>query len=160
MRIFSLFSSIIEKGLHSSLVKVLVASVFRHLQLILGIVIVTRFLHSMDLAYAAADLIVSRAGAMTCSEILAAGKPSILIPSPNAAEGHQLNNASLMADLAGSRVITEDEIDSTTLRTAIEEILDNEGLMAEMSERALRAAKPNAAAEIARHVLSLVKLPT
>ncbi|KAI8542831.1 hypothetical protein RHMOL_Rhmol08G0170000 [Rhododendron molle] len=45
------------------------------------------------------------------------------IPSPNVAEGHQLKNASLLADLAGSRVITEDELDSTTLGTAIEEIL-------------------------------------
>ena len=45
------------------------------------------------------------------------------IPSPNVAEGHQFKNAILMADLAGSRVITEDELDSTTLRIAIEEIL-------------------------------------
>ncbi|KAH8491845.1 hypothetical protein H0E87_021439 [Populus deltoides] len=81
------------------------------------------FLHSMDLAYAAADLIVSRAGAMTCSEILATGKSAILIPSPDVAEGHQFKNASLMADVAGTRVITEDELDSTTLGTAIEEIL-------------------------------------
>lgn len=118
------------------------------------------FLHSMDLAYAAADLIVSRAGAMTCGEILATGKPSILIPSPDVAEGHQLKNASLMADLAGSRVITEDELDSTTLRNAIEEILENENLMAEMSDRALKAAKPNASAEIAQHILSIVEIST
>ncbi|KAF7135618.1 hypothetical protein RHSIM_Rhsim08G0129900 [Rhododendron simsii] len=45
------------------------------------------------------------------------------IPSPNVAEGHQLKNASLLADLAGSKVITEDELDSTTLGTAIEKIL-------------------------------------
>ncbi|KAG9131252.1 hypothetical protein Leryth_006107 [Lithospermum erythrorhizon] len=81
------------------------------------------FLHSLDFAYAAADLVVSRAGAMTCSEILATGKPCILIPSPDADEGHQLRNAGLMADLAGARVIMEDELDSTTLRTTIEEIL-------------------------------------
>ncbi|XP_022736173.1 uncharacterized protein LOC111289412 isoform X1 [Durio zibethinus] len=124
-----------------------------HRQLIL-----TPFLHSMDLAYAAADLIISRAGAMTCSEILATGKPSILIPSPNVAEGHQCRNASLMADVAGSRVITEDELDSTTLGTAISEILGDESLLAEMSERALKAAKPDASAEIAKHILSLVKI--
>ena len=47
----------------------------------------------------------------------------VQIPSPNVAEGHQFKNAILMADLAGSRVITEDELDSTTLRIAIEEIL-------------------------------------
>ncbi|KAA8541294.1 hypothetical protein F0562_025257 [Nyssa sinensis] len=82
------------------------------------------------------------------------------IPSPNVAEGHQFQNASLMADLAGSRVITEDELDSTTLGTAIEEILGNENLMAEMSARALKAAKSDASAEIAQHILSLVKLST
>ncbi|KAK9277874.1 hypothetical protein L1049_027431 [Liquidambar formosana] len=120
----------------------------------------TPFLHSMDLAYAAADLIVSRAGAMTCSEILATGKPSILIPSPNVAEGHQFRNASLMADLTGSRVITEDELDSTTLGIAIEETLEDASQMAAMCERALKAARPNAAAEIAQHILSLVKLST
>ncbi|KAK6925343.1 Glycosyl transferase, family 28, C-terminal [Dillenia turbinata] len=118
------------------------------------------FLHSMDLAYAAADLIVSRAGAMTCSEILAMGKPCILIPSPNVAEGHQFRNASLMADLAGSRVISEDELDSLTLKATIEEILEDEKMMEEMSERALKAAKPNASAEIAERILSLVELST
>ncbi|OMO49496.1 Glycosyl transferase, family 28 [Corchorus olitorius] len=133
--------------------------------------LLTPFLHSMDMAYAAADLIVSRAGAMTCSELLATGKPSILystniaiglyfsnIPSPNVAEGHQFRNASLMADIAGSRVITEDELDSTTLVTAISEILGDESLLAEMSERALKAAKADASAEIAKHILSLVNL--
>ncbi|KAL2465148.1 UDP-Glycosyltransferase superfamily protein [Abeliophyllum distichum] len=119
-------------------------------------VVLTPFLHALDLAYAAADLVVSRAGAMTCYEILATGKPCILIPSPYVAEGHQLKNASLMADLAGSRVIMENELDSTILRTAIQEMLDNKSLMAEMSKRALRAAKPNSSAEIAQQILSLV----
>uniref|UniRef100_A0A7C9AY62 Undecaprenyldiphospho-muramoylpentapeptide beta-N-acetylglucosaminyltransferase n=1 Tax=Opuntia streptacantha TaxID=393608 RepID=A0A7C9AY62_OPUST len=114
------------------------------------------FLHAMDLAYAAADLVVSRAGAMTCTELLATGKPAILIPSPNIEEGHQFKNASLMADLAGSRIITEDELDSCTLRYAMEDILDNEQLMTTMSERAFQAAKPNAGAEIANHLISLV----
>ncbi|XP_010663641.1 uncharacterized protein LOC100242239 [Vitis vinifera] len=120
--------------------------------------VLSPFLHNMDLAYAAADLVVSRAGAMTCTEILATGKPSILIPSPNVAEGHQFKNAILMADLAGSRVITEDELDSTTLRIAIEEILDDPSLMADMCERALKVAKPHASAEIAHHIISLVKM--
>ncbi|GMH21378.1 hypothetical protein Nepgr_023220 [Nepenthes gracilis] len=116
------------------------------------------FLHSMDLAYAAADLVVSRAGAMTCSELLATGKPAILIPSPNVEEGHQFKNASLMADLAGSRIITEDELDSTTLGLAIEDILANGSLMAVMSERAVKASKPDAGAVIAQHILSLADL--
>lgn len=113
------------------------------------------FLHAVDLAYAAADLIVSRAGAMTCYEILATGKPSILIPSPHVAEGHQSKNAQLLADVAGSKVIMQDELDSATLRNAIQDIIDNDTLMEEMSERALRAAKTKASADIAELVISL-----
>ncbi|KAL2342390.1 hypothetical protein Fmac_003675 [Flemingia macrophylla] len=119
-----------------------------------------RFMHRMDLAYAAADLIVSRAGAMTCYEILATGKPSILIPSPNFCEGNQFRNASLMADLAGMTVITEDELDSSTLAIAIEKIFRDKHKMEEMSERALKAANLNASAEIAKHILSLVNEST
>ncbi|XP_010540005.1 PREDICTED: uncharacterized protein LOC104813907 [Tarenaya hassleriana] len=115
------------------------------------------FLKSIDMAYAASDLVVSRAGAMTCSEILALGKPSILIPSPKNEEGHQLRNASLMADIVGAKVISEEELDSIALRTAMEEVLGDEERMAEMSERALKAAKPDAASVIAQHILSLVK---
>uniref|UniRef100_A0A7N0VF06 Undecaprenyldiphospho-muramoylpentapeptide beta-N-acetylglucosaminyltransferase n=1 Tax=Kalanchoe fedtschenkoi TaxID=63787 RepID=A0A7N0VF06_KALFE len=114
------------------------------------------FLHLVDIAYAASDLIVSRAGAMTCSEILVTGKPAILIPSPIADEGHQFKNATLMADLAGTVVITEDELDSITLGSAIVEILGNSEKIAEMGYRALKAAKPHAAREIAQHILSLV----
>ncbi|TQD68872.1 hypothetical protein C1H46_045595 [Malus baccata] len=65
-----------------------------------------------------------------------------------------------MADLAGTRVITEDELDSTTLGSAIEEILGDESKMAEMSERALKAANSNASTEIVQRVLSLVNLST
>ncbi|XP_022137294.1 uncharacterized protein LOC111008791 [Momordica charantia] len=120
----------------------------------------TPFMHSLHLAYAAADLIVSRAGAMTCSEILATGKPSIQIPSPYEDEGHQFRNASTMADMAGSRVIDEDELDSTTLAIAIQEILGDESKMADMSERALRVSKPNASAEIVQHIGNLINLST
>ncbi|XP_010906977.2 uncharacterized protein [Elaeis guineensis] len=118
--------------------------------------LLTPFLHAMDMAYAAADVVVSRAGAMTCTEILAAGKPSILIPSPFVADDHQTKNAYIMADIAGSKVLTEDELDSSSLQTAIDEILGNEHLMAEMSEKALKFARPGAAADVAKCILSLV----
>ncbi|KAL6007591.1 hypothetical protein ACLOJK_033090 [Asimina triloba] len=117
--------------------------------------LLTPFLHRMDLAYAVADVIVSRAGAMTCFEILATGKPSILIPSPNVAEGHQTRNASNMADIAGSMVLTENELDSTTLLNVIDEILGEKILMAEMCEKAMKAAKPDASTQIAQHVRRL-----
>ncbi|KAJ0985763.1 hypothetical protein J5N97_004119 [Dioscorea zingiberensis] len=120
--------------------------------------LLTPFLHSMDLAYAAADVVVSRAGAMTCTEILTTGKPSILIPSPTVADDHQTKNAYIMADIAGSKVLPEDELDSSSLEIAINEVLGDEKLMAEMSEKALTAARPNASADIAQDILSLVKI--
>ncbi|KAL8141828.1 hypothetical protein V2J09_014860 [Rumex salicifolius] len=117
------------------------------------------FLHNMHMAYTAADVVVSRAGAMTCSELLATGKPAILIPSPNEEEGRQFSNASLMVDLAGSRMIVEDELDSTTLRMVIEETMGSEYVRSVMSERAFQAAKPKAGAEIAEYILSLANSP-
>ncbi|XP_008809180.2 UDP-N-acetylglucosamine--N-acetylmuramyl-(pentapeptide) pyrophosphoryl-undecaprenol N-acetylglucosamine transferase-like [Phoenix dactylifera] len=115
------------------------------------------FLDAMDLAYAASDVVVSRAGAMTCTEILTTGKPSILIPSPTSAEDHQTKNAYMMADLAGSKVLTEEELDSNLLEDTINEVLGDESLMAEMSEKAMRAARPNASSDIAKCILSLVE---
>ncbi|CAN8239692.1 unnamed protein product [Cochlearia groenlandica] len=114
------------------------------------------FLRTIGVAYAAADLVISRAGAMTCSEIMALGKPSILVPSPHSDEGDQVRGASLMADIVGSKVITEEELDSITLRAAMEEILGNAELRQEMSERALKGAKPDAASDVAKHIISIV----
>lgn len=122
--------------------------------------LLTPFLQAMDLAYAAADVVVSRSGAMICTEILTTGKPSILIPLPKEVDDHQVNNAYIMADIAGSKVLEEDELDSTSLETAINEVLGDEDMMVGMSEKALRVSKPNAATEIAECLLSLVKLPS
>ncbi|KAK1301974.1 hypothetical protein QJS10_CPB12g00456 [Acorus calamus] len=122
-------------------------------------VVLTQFLHTMDLAYAAADLVVSRAGATTCTEILVTGKPSILIPAHYVVDIHQARNANIMAEIAGSKVLTEYELDSITLQSAIDEILGDERLMAEMSKKALKSALPDASAQIARHILSLAQLP-
>ncbi|KAG0458243.1 hypothetical protein HPP92_023078 [Vanilla planifolia] len=120
--------------------------------------LLTPFLNAMDLAYAAADVVVSRAGAMTCTEILITGKPAILIPSPYVAEDHQTNNACIMVDVAGSKILTEDELDSTSLAAVVEELLGDENLMRAISEKALKAALPNAATNIAESILSLVNI--
>ncbi|KAG5041782.1 hypothetical protein JHK85_014258 [Glycine max] len=128
---------------------------------------ITPFMHCMGLAYAAADLIVSRAVVRMEKICWERQNPlhfddlyAFKIPSPNFSEGNQFRNASLMADLAGVTVITEDELDSSTLAIAIEKILRDKKKMEDMSERALKAANPNASAEIAKHILSLVNLST
>lgn len=108
------------------------------------------------MAYAACDVVISRAGAMTCTEILATGKPSILIPLPTILDHHQTRNAYIMADIMGAMVITEDELDSSSLTSAVDEIFGDEKLMADMSQKALTAARPNASADIIRHICSLI----
>ena len=116
----------------------------------------TPFLHEMDMTYAATDVVVSRAGSVACTEILVTGKPAILIPLPTIVDDHQTKNAYIMADVMGARVITEDELDSSSLTCIIDEIVGDEKLMAEMSQKALNAARPNASADIIRHICSLI----
>ncbi|KAK8452847.1 hypothetical protein SEVIR_5G182900v4 [Setaria viridis] len=116
----------------------------------------TPFLHELEMAYAASDVVISRAGAMTCTEILVTGKPSILIPLPTILDHHQTRNAYIMADVMGAKVITEDELDSSSLTSAVDEIFGDEKLMADMSQKALTAARPNASADIIRHICSLI----
>ncbi|CAO2203607.1 unnamed protein product [Urochloa humidicola] len=119
----------------------------------------TPFLHELEMAYAASDVVISRAGAMTCTEILVTGKPSILIPLPTILDHHQTRNAYIMADIMGAKVITEDELDSSSLTSAVDEIFGDEKLMADMSQKALTASRPNASADIIRHICSLIGSP-
>ncbi|KAL6607993.1 hypothetical protein ACP70R_041056 [Stipagrostis hirtigluma subsp. patula] len=121
--------------------------------------LLTPFLHELEMAYAAADVVVSRAGAMTCTEILVTGKPSILIPLPTIVDDHQTKNAYIMADVMGAKVITEDELDSSSLTSTIDEVFGDEKLMADMSQKALTASRPSASANIIRHICSLIGAP-
>lgn len=67
----------------------------------------TAFLHRMDFAYAAADIIIARAGAGTIAELCAVGKPVVLVPSPNVAEDHQTKNAQALVDKAAAEVVSD-----------------------------------------------------
>ncbi|PNT70584.1 hypothetical protein BRADI_2g13780v3 [Brachypodium distachyon] len=82
----------------------------------------TPFLREMDITYAATDVVVSRAGSVSCTEILVTGKPAILIPLPTIVDDHQTKNAYIMADVMGAKVITEDELDSSSLTYTIDEV--------------------------------------
>ncbi|KAH0465003.1 hypothetical protein IEQ34_005106 [Dendrobium chrysotoxum] len=81
---------------------------------------------------------------------------TLAIPSPTASDDHQTKNAYAMADLAGAHVLTEDELDSCSLQTAINNVLGDNNLMEEMSEKARRASRPNAASHIAESILSIL----
>ncbi len=77
---------------------------------------VHQFISRMDLAYAAAGLVISRAGAGTISELCLVGKPAILVPSPNVAEDHQTKNAMALAEKDAAIMIPDAEIDEKLFR--------------------------------------------
>jgi UDP-N-acetylglucosamine--N-acetylmuramyl-(pentapeptide) pyrophosphoryl-undecaprenol N-acetylglucosamine transferase len=117
---------------------------------------VVSFIDKMDLAYAAADVIISRAGASSVSELCLVGKPTLFIPSPNVAEDHQTKNASAIVDKEGALLIKENELD-TQFATTINSLLNDENLQKKLSENMLQLAKPNATIDIVDEIVKLIK---
>ncbi|MEQ9089659.1 MAG: undecaprenyldiphospho-muramoylpentapeptide beta-N-acetylglucosaminyltransferase [Balneola sp.] len=116
----------------------------------------TAFIDNMPEAYAAADLIVSRAGASSCSEFMMTGKPSVLIPSPNVAGDHQTQNAKSMVD-AGASELLKDADAVNALPELVHSLIRDQEKLKEMNKAALRLAKPDAARMIAKEILELAK---
>ena len=114
------------------------------------------FIYDMDDAYQAADLVVSRAGAISISEIAVVGKPSILVPSPNVTDDHQTKNAQVLSDLTAAMLITDKDAPQTLINTCIELIKDTKK-MSEMQEKLKQIAKPQATETIANRIASLIK---
>ncbi|GFD76264.1 UDP-N-acetylglucosamine--N-acetylmuramyl-(pentapeptide) pyrophosphoryl-undecaprenol N-acetylglucosamine transferase [Tenacibaculum sp. KUL113] len=115
---------------------------------------VHQFLNRMDLAYAAADFIVSRAGASSVSELCIVGKPTIFIPSPNVAEDHQTKNAKFIADKHGALVVKESELD--TFPVVLETLLKDKGKQESLSENINELALPNATSNIVNEIEKLI----
>jgi len=84
------------------------------------------FINRMDLAYAAADVVISRSGAGTISELCIAGKAVIFVPSPNVSEDHQTKNAMALVSKNGALMVSEEEADGRLMRVAVELVEDNE----------------------------------
>lgn len=116
---------------------------------------VLSFIDRMDLVYAAADIIISRAGASSVSELALVGKPTIFIPSPNVAEDHQTKNAKAIADKNGAVLIKESELD-TRFEDVLSEILKNEDLQNQLSQNIKALAKPNATRDIVDEIIKLL----
>ena len=117
---------------------------------------VLEFLHRMDLAYAAADLVISRAGAGTIAELCAVKKPAILVPSPNVAEDHQTKNAIALVEndaaiLVGDAVAELELIDIALL------LIDNKDKCKSLADNIGKMALPDADEVIAREVLRIAK---
>ena len=104
----------------------------------------------MDLAYAAADLVVARAGATTVAELAAIGVPSILVPWPQAAEDHQTANAKVLADAGGAVLVPERELDVERLTREIDRLEADPVALAAMSTHARSLGRRGAALTIAR----------
>ena len=116
------------------------------------------FIDRMDLLYAAADLIVSRAGALAISELCLVGKPVVLVPSPNVAEDHQTKNAMALTEKNAARLVRDTEAVEILLPEVLS-ILKNEALMFSLGENIHHLGKPKAAELIANVVLELAAKP-
>ena len=113
-----------------------------------------KYIDRMDLAYAAADAVLCRAGAVTCSELMVTGTPAVLVPSPNVAEDHQTKNAQSMAGAGAAVLLPESELDRALVREA-RALLGDAPRRAAMAAAARALARPDAAERIARAVLHL-----
>jgi len=117
---------------------------------------ILEFIKDMELAYSAADIIVSRAGAIAISELAVAKKPVLLVPFPFAAEDHQTKNAMNLVEKNAARMVKDSEMQDKFWNT-LEEICGSESLRDEMSQNLEYFAKPNAAKEIVDEIFKTVK---
>ncbi|MDR2962162.1 MAG: undecaprenyldiphospho-muramoylpentapeptide beta-N-acetylglucosaminyltransferase [Bacteroidales bacterium] len=114
------------------------------------------FIRAMDMAFTAADIIISRAGAGTISELCIVGKPCIFVPSPNVTEDHQTHNALALVHKNAALLVKDSEAREKLCAAALE-LLQNETRMAELSHNIQKLAIPNAAERIVNEIFGLVQ---
>lgn len=119
-------------------------------------IILKDFISRMEFAYAVSDVIISRAGAITISELCHAGKPAILVPSPNVAEDHQTRNAMALMEKSAAICLKDDEAIQKMISGALELLKDKER-MKRMSENILSLAIEDSAGKIAEEVIRLME---
>src|SRR5205823_6262272 len=114
------------------------------------------FIADMGGAYAAADLVIARAGAMSCAEITAVGLPAILVPYPHAADDHQRLNAEVLVAAGAAEMILDRECDGERLAAAIRGLVDDPVRRAAMATRARALGRPDAAEQVAAECVRLI----
>lgn len=119
-------------------------------------VVVTQFISDMGAAYKSADLVISRAGAASISELQALGKPAILVPSPNVAEDHQTHNAMALVNRGAALIVKDSEAREKLVPLALSTIFDPEKLK-EMSEKISEMGITDSASRIGDEVCRLLK---
>ena len=117
---------------------------------------ILKFIAEMDLAYAAADLVISRAGAGTISELCLVGKSVILVPSPNVAEDHQTKNAMALVEKDAALMVKDSEINEKLFSLAFDVVNDEKRCKA-LSEEIKKLAKPNATLTIVDEAEKLLR---
>jgi UDP-N-acetylglucosamine--N-acetylmuramyl-(pentapeptide) pyrophosphoryl-undecaprenol N-acetylglucosamine transferase len=117
---------------------------------------VTDFIRSMDKAYKATDLVISRAGASSISELCLLGKPSILVPSPNVAEDHQTHNAMALVRKEAALLVKDIEAEEKLIPLAVKTVNDQNKLHS-LGANALAMALTDSDVRIAEEVLQLIK---
>jgi UDP-N-acetylglucosamine--N-acetylmuramyl-(pentapeptide) pyrophosphoryl-undecaprenol N-acetylglucosamine transferase len=120
-----------------------------------GRVVVRGFLDPISTAYAAADLVVARAGAMTVAELCAWGKPSILVPLPTAAADHQTFNARALASAGASVMLVEQELAPEPFSRTVGNLVRDQSRLDALAQSARKRGHPNAARSIMEKVLEL-----
>ncbi len=116
---------------------------------------VSAFIYEMDYAYSMADLVISRAGALSVSEICLAGKASVLVPLPSAAEDHQTQNAKSLVNQQAALLVKDIDAKDQLVDTALN-TLNNNFLIKQLEEASKKMGKPEAANEIAQTILSIL----
>ena len=116
---------------------------------------VMSFIKRMDLAYAASDIIISRAGASSVSELCIVGKPVIFIPSPNVAEDHQTKNAQAISSQNAALLIAEKNLEDE-FETQFSELINNEGLQQSFATNIKKLAKKSATNDIVHEIEKLI----
>ena len=106
----------------------------------------------------ASDLIITRAGAMTLTELTAIGRASILVPYPYAAENHQYYNALTLKNVNAGRIINDKDLDAQTLIDMVNELYDNYELITVMEENAARMSIKDSAGVILKEIIDLLEI--
>ena len=115
-----------------------------------------QFIREMNMAYSAADIIISRAGALSISELCIVGKPTILIPSPNVSEDHQTKNAMALVN-KNAAILVKDIVAKDKLGNVLLELTKDETKLNELSNNIKTLAKTNAANEIVSEIIKQIK---
>lgn len=118
-------------------------------------VLLAKFIDRMEYAYAAADVVISRAGAMTIAELTRLGKAAILVPYPHAAADHQTLNSKILVNAGAAMMLTDNELNDK-LENAAMRLINNDDVRRIMSEKSKNLGQPQASYNITQKIFDMV----